>query len=102
MPTQISLRPGMPFQPTLFQLAQAAAQTFAAQGAAGDWLTDIGISLFVLSDPVMHGTVAAPALEGFDPREPCCWSWSGASAVRFTTPSSRPMNSSPWRPARPR
>jgi AmmeMemoRadiSam system protein B/AmmeMemoRadiSam system protein A len=64
--TQLSLRPGMALQATLFQLAQAAAQRLAALGISGETLHNVGISLVVLGDPAMHGTVADPALLGFD------------------------------------
>jgi AmmeMemoRadiSam system protein B/AmmeMemoRadiSam system protein A len=64
--TQISLRPGMALQATLFQLAQAAAQRLAAQGLRNTG--ELGLSLVVLADAAMHGTVEEPCLEGIDPR----------------------------------
>ena len=67
---QFSLRPGVPLQATLFQLAQTAAATWPVppQGSGiqrGDGL-EAGVT--ILLDPAMHGTVAKPDLAGIDPR----------------------------------
>src|SRR5206468_3779138 len=53
---------------TLFALAQAAAQTLAAQGAHAAMATASQIGLTLLHDPVLHGTVADPQLADFNPR----------------------------------
>jgi AmmeMemoRadiSam system protein B/uncharacterized protein (TIGR00296 family) len=67
--SQLSLRPGMPLQATLFQLAQQMTRQLAGQGVPAEMLLQMGLSLVVLADPAMHGTVASPALAGFDPKQ---------------------------------
>jgi AmmeMemoRadiSam system protein B/AmmeMemoRadiSam system protein A len=62
--SQISLRPGLPLQATLFKLAQAAAQTLAQRGLFEHDLQTIEANLALFVDPVMHGTVADPDLSG--------------------------------------
>jgi AmmeMemoRadiSam system radical SAM enzyme/AmmeMemoRadiSam system protein B/AmmeMemoRadiSam system protein A len=64
---QISLRPGIPLQATLFQLCQNAAQVLANQ-RLGEALATVQVGLSVLHDPVLHGTVADTDLAGIDPR----------------------------------
>src|SRR5207245_1573986 len=66
--SQISTRPGVPLQSTLFSLSQAAAQALAGQGATADDLSALEIGLAVMSHPAMHGTVADPHLGGIDPQ----------------------------------
>ena len=62
--TQLSLRPGVPLQATLFRLCETAAQVLGRSGAA--WgAARVGVT--VLSDPAMHGPLAAPDLRGVDP-----------------------------------
>lgn len=58
---QISLRPGVPFQATLFGLCEAAARSVGPAGVP----PRVGLSVF--TDPAMHGTVAEPDLRGLDP-----------------------------------
>ncbi len=65
--SQISLRPGVPLQGTLFTLAQAAAQNLAGQGAGPQALGVLEVGLTLLHDPVLHGSVASPHLAGLDP-----------------------------------
>jgi AmmeMemoRadiSam system radical SAM enzyme/AmmeMemoRadiSam system protein B/AmmeMemoRadiSam system protein A len=65
--SQVSLRPGIPLQATLFQLCQNAAQVLAAQ-RLGESLATVQVGLSVLHDPVLHGTVADADLAGVDPR----------------------------------
>ena len=48
---QVSFRPGVPLQSTLFQMCQSAAAMFQQQGYAGD--LQVGITVGV--DPCMHG-----------------------------------------------
>jgi AmmeMemoRadiSam system protein B/AmmeMemoRadiSam system protein A len=62
--TQLSLRPGVPFQATLFRLCETAAQALGRSGAA--WGA-ARVGLTVLSDPAMHGPVGATDLRGLDP-----------------------------------
>jgi AmmeMemoRadiSam system radical SAM enzyme/AmmeMemoRadiSam system protein B/AmmeMemoRadiSam system protein A len=61
---QLSLRPGVPLQATLFQLCEQAAQTL---GRANLPLNSIRVGLTVFSDPAMHGTVDEPDLRGLNP-----------------------------------
>jgi AmmeMemoRadiSam system protein B/AmmeMemoRadiSam system radical SAM enzyme/AmmeMemoRadiSam system protein A len=65
--SQLSLRPGLPLQATLFGLTQAAAQALAAQRLAPEVLRTLQVGLTVLHDPILHGTVADPHLAGLDP-----------------------------------
>ncbi len=61
---QLSLRPGLPLQATLFRLCETAAQAMARSG--GTWSSlRVGISL--LFDSAMQGTVREPDLRGFEP-----------------------------------
>ncbi len=72
---QFSFRPGLPLQSTLFTMTQWAAQrltqgdlppTFPRPIPAA--LSSLRVSLTLLHDPVLHGTVADPHLAGLDPR----------------------------------
>jgi AmmeMemoRadiSam system protein B/AmmeMemoRadiSam system protein A len=65
--SQISLRPGIPLQATLYGLAQTAAQTLARQGASIHHLDGLLFGVTILHDPAMHGTVADPDLDGLNP-----------------------------------
>ena len=65
--SQLSIRPGVPLQSTLLELAKLAAQSLAASGYYADSLGELNLDLAVLYDPAMHGTVAQPDLVGFDP-----------------------------------
>ncbi len=60
---QLSLRPGVPLQATVFGLCEAAAR----QVARGVSPANLQVNLTVLADPAMHGTLAAPDLRGLDP-----------------------------------
>jgi AmmeMemoRadiSam system protein B len=60
---QISLRPGIPIQATLFRLCEHAAQSLRLAAAQ---LGSVRVGLTVLYDPAMHGTAAEPDLRGFD------------------------------------
>lgn len=66
--SQISLRPGVPLQSTLFGLVRAAAQQLAAQGATAETVDGLEVGLTLLDGPALHGTVADPHLAGLDPR----------------------------------
>lgn len=65
--SQLSLRPGVPLQATLFTLTQAAAQQLASERIERGALVQIETSLTILHDPVLHGTVGDPHLAGLDP-----------------------------------
>jgi AmmeMemoRadiSam system radical SAM enzyme/AmmeMemoRadiSam system protein B/AmmeMemoRadiSam system protein A len=64
--SQMSLRPGVPLQATLFQLAEAAARSLQQRRIQAVDLECITLNLTVLTDPAMHGTVADADLEGVD------------------------------------
>lgn len=66
--SQLSLRPGIPLQSTLFGLLRAAAQQLAAQGVRPEAVPSYQIGLTLLHDPALHGTAADPHLAGLDPR----------------------------------
>ncbi len=66
--SQLSLRPGLPLQSTLFGLVQAAAQSLVNQGLAPEVLRNLQVGLTLLHDPALHGTVADPHLAGLDPQ----------------------------------
>ena len=59
---QVSFRPGVPLQSTLFQMCQSAAAMFQQQGYAGD--LQVGITVGV--DPCMHGNGDKVDLAGVD------------------------------------
>jgi AmmeMemoRadiSam system radical SAM enzyme/AmmeMemoRadiSam system protein B/AmmeMemoRadiSam system protein A len=61
---QLSLRPGLPLQATLFQLCEHAAQAVARANLP---VNAIRVGLTVFSDPAMHGTLHDPDLRGLDP-----------------------------------
>ncbi len=63
--SKISLRPGMPIQATLQGLAEAAAG--AIRGLDRALLQQLQVTLTIMTDPAMHGTVADPDLRGFEP-----------------------------------
>src|SRR5262245_14581092 len=66
--SQMTLRPGVPLQATLFALAQAAAQGLARQGIRSGDLANLHVGLSILYDPAMHGTVDDVDLAGIQPR----------------------------------
>lgn len=83
--TQISLRPGLPFQATLFGLCEAAGRALAR---AGDPPPSWSVGVTVLTDPAMHGTLGAPDLRGLDParralllthQDKSCWVYAPRS-----------------------
>jgi AmmeMemoRadiSam system radical SAM enzyme/AmmeMemoRadiSam system protein B/AmmeMemoRadiSam system protein A len=67
--SRISLRPGLALQATLFGLVQSAAQYLANQRVHLQDVANTPVGLALLHDPVLHGTVAEPHLDGFDPRQ---------------------------------
>ena len=64
--SQISLRPGVPLQATLFKLAQAAAHALAQRRLVAEDLQRLDARLAFFFDPVMHGTVADADLSDTD------------------------------------
>ncbi|MCY2990518.1 MAG: AmmeMemoRadiSam system protein B [Planctomycetota bacterium] len=65
--SQISLRPGVPLQATLFQLCEASAQALARMRLERSVWNRLRVDLTVLSDPAMHGLVSDPDTDGIDP-----------------------------------
>jgi AmmeMemoRadiSam system protein B/AmmeMemoRadiSam system protein A len=65
---QLSLRPGVPLQTTLFGLCQSAAQALAKQRLTPEALAAVQVSVAILHDPVLHGTAQESDLAGFYPR----------------------------------
>jgi AmmeMemoRadiSam system radical SAM enzyme/AmmeMemoRadiSam system protein B/AmmeMemoRadiSam system protein A len=65
---ELSLRPGVPLQSTLYAMCQAAAQTLAHERLTREKLAGVKVSVAILHDPTMHGTVQDADLAGVDPR----------------------------------
>ncbi len=65
---QLSLRPGVPLQSTLFALCQNAAQMLARQPRTASQ-GGIEVRVAILHDPVLHGTAGDPDLAGIDPSQ---------------------------------
>lgn len=63
---RMSMRPGMPLQSTLFSLTETAAKALRS-GQVAIPAGNVAVSVALLSDPAMHGTVAEPDLRGVDP-----------------------------------
>jgi AmmeMemoRadiSam system protein B/AmmeMemoRadiSam system protein A len=66
--SQISLRPDMPLQSTLFQLTQAASGGLQAAGVAPAAVQTAAVGLTVLWDPAMLGETGKADLSGVNPR----------------------------------
>ena len=64
---RMSLRPGLPLQSTLFQLAESAARQLTAGPHRNARWEELELHLSLLFDPAMHGTVADPDLRGLNP-----------------------------------
>ena len=62
--TQISLRPGVALQATLYTLCESAARALAAEPRR---LDSVRVGLTIFTDPALHGTAASPDLRGLDP-----------------------------------
>jgi len=63
--SQMSLRPGVPLQATLFTLCEAAANALRGRLSNQD-LNRLQLGLTLLYDPAMHGTADEPDLGGVD------------------------------------
>jgi AmmeMemoRadiSam system protein B/AmmeMemoRadiSam system protein A len=63
---QLSLRPGLPMQSTLFSLCQSAVRMLANEPIMAETPAAVRVTLTILQDPVLHGTVAEHELSGFD------------------------------------
>ena len=66
--SQMSLRPGVPLQATLFTLCETAAKTLSTSRLAPADLNRIQVGLTLLYDPAMHGTADQPDLTGVNPQ----------------------------------
>ncbi len=64
--SQISVRPEIPLQTTLFKLTEAAARALVARRVSPQTLQTAPLGLTVLLDPAIHGTAEAPQLQGVD------------------------------------
>ena len=65
---QLSLRPGLPLQSTLYQCCEAIARGIQAHAISAQVLQSMRVDVAILHDCAMHGTVADPQLEGVDPQ----------------------------------
>ncbi|NLX56679.1 MAG: AmmeMemoRadiSam system radical SAM enzyme [Planctomycetaceae bacterium] len=66
--SQLSLRPGLPLQSTLYQCAERAAQAIKSMQLPTDALDEIHAEVAVLYDSAMHGSVSDADLQGLDPQ----------------------------------
>lgn len=63
---QLSFRPGMPLQSTLFQCAEVIVRAIRTHSLPVNALPSMQVDVAVLHDCAMHGTVASPQLAGID------------------------------------
>lgn len=64
---QLSIRPGIPLQTTLFQLSEALANLLRRQRFDNGQLSSMEMNVALLYDSAMHGTVNEPDLRGVQP-----------------------------------
>lgn len=64
---QLSLRPGIPLQATLFSLVQGAAGEWARRGRTAEDLSSYQVGIGVFTEPALQGTVADMDPAGLDP-----------------------------------
>ncbi|MCH5375011.1 MAG: AmmeMemoRadiSam system protein A, partial [Planctomycetes bacterium] len=64
--SQMSLRPGLPLQATLFKLCESAAETLRRGRITRADLDRVRLGLTILDDPAMQGVAAEPDLGGID------------------------------------
>ncbi len=84
---QLSLRPEIPLQATLFQLCEHAAQVLR-QAPAGPRAIRVGLT--TLSDPAMHGTFHDPDLRGLDPTQRALLAMEHDKSALIFSPTSSP------------
>lgn len=65
--SQLSFRPGLPLQATLLNLTQNVSQWAVERQLPGSAIESARVSLLLLTDVAMQGTLADPDLRGFDP-----------------------------------
>jgi AmmeMemoRadiSam system protein B/AmmeMemoRadiSam system protein A len=89
---QLSLRPGVPLQCTLFALSQNAARLLAAQPLTAETVAAMRVSVTLLHDPVLHGTALDSDLAGFDPQHRALLVLEGNKSGIVFDPSRQPAD----------
>ena len=81
--TKVGLRQSLPLQSTLFQISEAAGKQLSSNGLRPRE-SDLNVSLALLYEPAMQGTVANPDWDGFEPQRRALFVAQGnRSAWRF-------------------
>jgi len=88
--SQVSLRPEMPLQATLFGLLEGAAAALESQRADPAALRSAEIGLTVMVDPAMHGSAADAQLDGVDPRQRAIVLIAASRSAWVYDPAKRP------------
>ncbi|MBV8269139.1 MAG: AmmeMemoRadiSam system radical SAM enzyme [Planctomycetaceae bacterium] len=84
---QLSLRPGVPLQATLFRLCEHAAQVLR-QAPAGPRAIRVGLT--ILAAPAMQGTFHDPDLRGLDPAQRALLAMEHDKSAMIFAPTSSP------------
>lgn len=87
---QLAFRPGVPLQATLSRLCDTAARALAVSNVFGERLDGVAAGVAVLSDPAMHGTVAAPDLRGVETDRRAIVVFEGGRSVWAFDPQASP------------
>ena len=85
----LAMRPGMPLQSTCYKLCEAAANALK-NGQIRLPNNNVTVSLSVLSDPAMHGSVANPDIRGIDPQKRAVMVMEGNKSAWVFDPSATP------------
>jgi AmmeMemoRadiSam system radical SAM enzyme/AmmeMemoRadiSam system protein B/AmmeMemoRadiSam system protein A len=83
---RFSMRPGMPLQSTLYNVTEAAANALRS-GQLRLPQGNVQLTVSLLHDPAMHGTVADPDLSGIDPANRAVLVTEGAKSAWAFDPS---------------
>ena len=67
--SQMSLRKVLPAQATLFQMSETAGKQLELDGLSQITPQELRVTISLSYDPAMHGTLAEPAMDGFDPSQ---------------------------------
>ena len=67
--SQMSLRQVVPLQATLFQMSETAGKQFELEGLSQITPRELSVAISLAYDPAMHGTLAEPDMDGFDPSQ---------------------------------
>ncbi len=86
---RLSMRPGMPLQSTLFNLAETAANALK-NGQLQLPSGNVSVAITLLSDPAMHGHVAEPDLRGIDPSRRALMILEGQKSAWVFDPAKTP------------